>query len=605
MNFACDSLKPKAKLRNEDFYFHIETPRGHFFAVLDFASHDYANLNATLKGKLETIVASFASLEDFSDALFLGFLAKEINNFVSNLADQSGGPELFFDAALCLVSNDNFAYFLAGEVKIDILNSEGLTPLKPGTTPGQLGERAVDVPLKDGIDSVTLQDDDLVLITTQGLEVLLPEAVTRLVALDPKSICDSLMDAGGVVDEDRTAVVIGGPYVRRGDTDSFAFAEFKASLASLTARVEALAEAQSLKFVPDPLEGGDSARLEEKLSLEIETLKDDLGGKAASIDLLELDEKVRVLGASIAGKADTADVLGLQRDVLKLGLTAAPASPTEAEVSADKPAASEAPVVEPVVETFVPEGLVPDSFPPSQKAFTLKAAIMIAVLSLVGGFAGGWLHARAMKRAPESWSVKTSGNHIVIGRLDGPTREAVNINLSEPVSATGEQTFSSFADVKRYVETITTASTGQTSQPTPPASASDNKVSENVSEITIKPGDSLKRLAQTYNVSEQKLMEMNPTVTKWPSIRIGQKIVVPAAAPTAVTTPPPQSNPPPATPVSSNTTEVTVGPGDSLNELARRFNTTAAKLKELNPQMNWPRIQTGQKVIVPATTVGG
>src|ERR1044072_3581158 len=125
MNFACDSLKPKAKLRNEDFYFHIETPRGHFFAVLDFASHDYANLNATLKGKLETIVASFASLEDFSDALFLGFLAKEINNFVSNLADQSGGPEPFFAAALCLVSNDNFAYFLGGEVKIDILNSEG------------------------------------------------------------------------------------------------------------------------------------------------------------------------------------------------------------------------------------------------------------------------------------------------------------------------------------------------------------------------------------------------------------------------------------------------------------------------------------------------
>jgi LysM repeat protein len=180
------------------------------------------------------------------------------------------------------------------------------------------------------------------------------------------------------------------------------------------------------------------------------------------------------------------------------------------------------------------------------------------------------------------------------------------VNLAEPVSATGEQTFSSFADVKRYLETIT-SSTGQTSQGAQPAPASDNKVSENVSEITIKPGDSLKRLAQAYNVSEQKLMELNPTVTKWPSIRIGQRIVVPAAAPTATatTTPPPQSSPSPATPVSSNTTEVTVGPGDSLNELARRFNTTAAKLKELNPQMNWPRIQTGQKVIVPATTVGG
>src|SRR5258708_38404789 len=112
MKFSSDSIKLRSKAQNEDFCFDLETPRGHFFAVLDFASHDYANLNAALKGKLETIVGSFASLEDFSDELFLGFLAKEINNFVSNLADQSGGPELFFDAALCLVSNDNLAYFL-------------------------------------------------------------------------------------------------------------------------------------------------------------------------------------------------------------------------------------------------------------------------------------------------------------------------------------------------------------------------------------------------------------------------------------------------------------------------------------------------------------
>lgn len=52
MNFSFQSVKLKSKPHNEDFYFDIETPRGHFF-VLDFASHDYANLNATLKGKLE------------------------------------------------------------------------------------------------------------------------------------------------------------------------------------------------------------------------------------------------------------------------------------------------------------------------------------------------------------------------------------------------------------------------------------------------------------------------------------------------------------------------------------------------------------------------
>jgi LysM repeat protein len=52
--------------------------------------------------------------------------------------------------------------------------------------------------------------------------------------------------------------------------------------------------------------------------------------------------------------------------------------------------------------------------------------------------------------------------------------------------------------------------------------------------------------------------------------------------------------------MSGNTTEVTLAPGDSLNELARRFNTTAERLKELNPQIsNWARVQPGQKVVVP------
>jgi LysM repeat protein len=178
------------------------------------------------------------------------------------------------------------------------------------------------------------------------------------------------------------------------------------------------------------------------------------------------------------------------------------------------------------------------------------------------------------------------------------------MNVAEPVKASGEQTFSSFADAKRYLDAITSdaPSPKQTGQAIP---ANDNETPETVSEITIKPGDSLKRLAQIYNVPEKKLMELNPTITKWPGIHIGQKIFIPAAATTtrARLSQPEQL---PANPVSANTTQVTVGPGDSLNELARRFNTTAGRLKELNPGFNWPRIQTGQKVIVPAAApVGG
>jgi hypothetical protein len=109
MNFSFDSVKLKSQVRNEDFYFEVETPLGHFFAVLDFATHDYANLNATLKGKLETILGPFAALSDFSDDLFLGFVAKEINNFVSGLAEMGGDPELLFSAALCLVNGNRLS----------------------------------------------------------------------------------------------------------------------------------------------------------------------------------------------------------------------------------------------------------------------------------------------------------------------------------------------------------------------------------------------------------------------------------------------------------------------------------------------------------------
>ena len=177
MHFAFDYAKHKSKPRNAGFCFDTETPRGHLFTVLDFAPHDYANLNPSLQGKLETIVSSFDSVSSFSADLFLGFLAKEINNFVHNLAEQSGGPELICSAALCLVSADRLSYFLRGDTKISILQSGRLRPLEADklaedehekTVLAQLGVEKVEAPMSDQVQSFTLQDDDLVLIMTRG-----------------------------------------------------------------------------------------------------------------------------------------------------------------------------------------------------------------------------------------------------------------------------------------------------------------------------------------------------------------------------------------------------------------------------------------------------
>ena len=189
MNFAFECAKHKSKPQNDGFYFDIDTPRGHFFAVLDFGAHDYANLNPSLQGKLETIVSSFVSVSSFSADLFLGFLAKEINNFVHNLAEQSGGPELFCSAALCLLSGDSFSFLSCGDTKISILNGGRFQPVPNETaTEGepvtravkQLGGENLEAPLSDEVQTIALADDDAVLVMTRAVaEGLQSEEIGR------------------------------------------------------------------------------------------------------------------------------------------------------------------------------------------------------------------------------------------------------------------------------------------------------------------------------------------------------------------------------------------------------------------------------------------
>jgi LysM repeat protein len=110
-------------------------------------------------------------------------------------------------------------------------------------------------------------------------------------------------------------------------------------------------------------------------------------------------------------------------------------------------------------------------------------------------------------------------------------------------------------------------------------------------------------------VSPEKLMTLNPTIRRWATVRIGQKIVVPTAptaAPTMTVPPVPvpsyQSSPGSSPP---ETTEITVAPGDSLNRLATRYNSTPDRIRELNPQItNWKSILPGQKLVVPTVPNG-
>jgi LysM repeat protein len=572
MNFSSESVKLKSKPQNEDFCFDLETPRGHFFAVLDFAPHDYANLNAELNGKLETIVGSSASLPKFSADFFLGFLAKKINNLLNDLGTHSGGPELLCSAALCFVSGDQLSYFLCGNASMSIssggqlLALPGLMNADPGSSGqtneemGQLGARSLETPLTDRVGAYNLKDDDVVLMMTPGIEEALAgsEITDEILRMpDSKPILDAVMDASTSVDDDRTLVVIAGPYERQVDP----LADLTKAIADLEAKVSALTGGgDNSTAVSQEKELADSSQLEQRFSQEIEVLKDDLKSKAANVYLVELDQKIRNLSAVVAGKADTADLQGLQSDVSKLGVFSNAGNSEMAEAGFTS-AASES-------------NEVPSEMPPVAQAprrfLGLKSALLILVIATGGAFVGTWLQSRIVKkpqevRPQEIWSVKTSGNHIVISRLDSGGRGSVALNVAQPLNSTGEQTFSSFADVKRYIDTIATSApldqNTQTSQsasnqntqatsvtdakktqatqaadakrnPAVPPKVLKKKVVEKkpaVTEITIKPGDSLNRLAQRYKVPPEKIMKLNPTVTSWPRVRTGQKIVVPAA----------------------------------------------------------------------------
>jgi LysM repeat protein len=563
MNFASHSVKNKATRQCASFSLDIEMPKGHFFAVLDFTSHDYANLDASLTAKLQTIAGSFTSVSSFSADLFLGFMAKEINNFVHNLAEQSGGPALRCSAALSWLDGNTFSHLLRGDATISVRNGEHTTQI--ATVRGaKLGSEHFETPVSGEVETSTLKEDDVVFMMTNSVaEVFV--ALPALNELDTEAMAASLLQSAEYASGDGAFVVISGPYAP--PLDAVSANELRSTVAALEARLNALASAGTSG---DETTLASVRQIDDKFGQTIAELKEHLSNKPSTLDFLELDEKVKSLGSLLTGKAENAEVLDLRRELMKFDAAAKENAAVVAEPQ--------------VVQT--------------RSGSLLTSALLLLVLAAGAGFLGSWLSLRRVNNRPEVWSVKTSGSEISLRRED-VNSEAVTLSAGHALTA-GEQKFSSFSDAQRYIASVTSMPSAQSSANQIPSAAASSPAIESTAEITIKPGDSLKKIAKLYNVPEEKVKALNPEIKRWELIQSGQKVVVPSALPTASPSPTPTANETAATTTPAVSTEVTVGPGDSLNELARRFNTTAARLKELNPQMNWPRIHVGQKVTVPA-----
>ncbi|MFZ5967168.1 MAG: LysM peptidoglycan-binding domain-containing protein [Bacillota bacterium] len=96
----------------------------------------------------------------------------------------------------------------------------------------------------------------------------------------------------------------------------------------------------------------------------------------------------------------------------------------------------------------------------------------------------------------------------------------------------------------------------------------------------IRPGDTLYKIAQEYNVSIASILEANPSVD--PNyLRVGQRICIPRACPPGYST-------------------YTVERGDTLSVIADKYSITVQALLAANPQITNPdAIAVGQKLCVP------
>ncbi|MEA3251023.1 MAG: peptidoglycan DD-metalloendopeptidase family protein [Pseudomonadota bacterium] len=101
--------------------------------------------------------------------------------------------------------------------------------------------------------------------------------------------------------------------------------------------------------------------------------------------------------------------------------------------------------------------------------------------------------------------------------------------------------------------------------------------------VSIRPGDTLGELARRADVPLLRLQRFNPGV-KARQLRVGQRILIPTQRERA-----PGGGP----------YRYQIRPGDTYTEVARLFDTTAARIQAANPRLSPGQLRVGQLIKVP------